>query len=173
MIAVLNHASPEVLPALAIGAFAGVRTQERIRLTWEDIDLKRGMLTVGEEDSKTASRRTIKMEPCLQAWLAPFEGRRGPIYHGIATSFCREVRMTCLAAGMTKAPKNGTRHSFASYHVAKYNDAEKVRAAMGHSTARVLYENYRELVHPDEAHRYFNIFPPAPVPNVVPMDVAA
>jgi integrase len=165
--AVLNHSSPQILPLVAIGAFAGVRTQERIRLTWEDLDIRRGVLTVGEEDSKTASRRTIVMEPNLKAWLLPFQGLTGRIYHGHVNSFLVELRQTCKAAGLAKVPKNGLRHSFASYHVGKYDNAEKVRAALGHSTAALLYSNYRELVSPEEAERYFNIFPPAQPGNIV------
>ena len=47
--AVLSRANPRILPLVVIGAFSGVRTQERIRLNWEDMDLRRGTLTVGEE----------------------------------------------------------------------------------------------------------------------------
>jgi integrase len=167
---VLDLAGPELLPALVIGAFSGVRTQERIKMTWEEIDIKRGYLTVSKGKAKTAGRRTIKMEPCLQAWLAPFHGRTGLIFDdGDVHKFVREMNKACAEAGMKKAPKNGLRHSFASYHVAKYNDAEKLRADMGHTTARVLFANYRELVHPDDAERYFAIFPPQAADNVVSM----
>jgi hypothetical protein len=43
---------------------------------------------------------------------------------------------------------------------------------MGHSTARVLYETYREMVSPEEGNRYFNIFPPEAATNIVPMAAA-
>ena len=144
---------------------------ERVRLLWEDLDIRRGVLTVGSEDAKTAARRTIKMEPCLQAWLSPFAGLSGLIFDGNDLKFCSQLRNLCKAVGMKKAPKNGLRHSFASYHVAKYQDAERVRGdlGLGHSTAGLLFANYRELVSPEEAERYFNIFPPSPAQNIVSM----
>src|ERR1700730_5959091 len=172
--AVLEHAretNSEALPLIAIGAFAGVRTMERVRLLWEDRAIRGGFLTVGSEDAKTAARRTIKMEPCLQAWLSPFAGLSGLIFDGNDLKFCSQLRNLCKAVGMKKAPKNGLRHSFASYHVAKYQDAERVRGdlGLGHSTAGLLFANYRELVSPEEAERYFNIFPPSPAQNIVSM----
>jgi hypothetical protein len=65
--------------------------------------------------------------------------------------------------------ENGLRHSFASYHLAKYQDAERLRGDLGHSTAHLLFTNYRELAEPEEAEQYFSIMPPAPAENIVAM----
>ena len=40
--AMLAAASPEVIPAIVIGAFAGLRTAELMRLVWSHIDIARG-----------------------------------------------------------------------------------------------------------------------------------
>jgi integrase len=168
--AVLDHADPELIPAIVIGCFSGVRTKERSLLEWKDIDIKRGTITVEDEDCKTAMNRTIKMEPCLQAWLAPYQGRTGAVFAGNDQKLCRQIRQTCKAAGLNKAPKNGCRHSFATYHVAKYENSEAVRAILGHKSVGQLYANYRAMgVKPDQADLYFNIFPPQPAQNVVSM----
>ena len=40
---------------------------------------------------------------------------------------------------------------------------------MGHVTPHMIFNHYREIVTPEEAERYWNIFPPKPAENIVPM----
>jgi integrase len=170
---VLAHMDVVVLPAFLIGVFAGVRTAERQRMTFEDIDIPRGCVTVKKHKAKTAQARTIRMEHCLKAWLLPFHGKTGRIFAGSLSLFRVHVTAACKAAGMETVPKNGCRHSFATYHVAKYEDAEKLRAIMGHMSAGMLFANYRaEGVQQEEGERYFSIFPPALAENIVQLAAA-
>jgi len=173
----LNAAAADMLPLIAIGAFAGVRSAELVRLEWNDLDIPRGFVTVQARRAKTTRRRTIRMEPCLQAWLSPFIGKTGRIFDNnaaeLAERFNQKLSAIASEAGIERWPNNGLRHSFASYHCAKYQDAEKLRGDMGHTSAKLIFSTYRELVHPDEAERYFAIFPPAQAENVVPMAQAS
>jgi integrase len=168
----LDCATPEVLPLIAIGAFAGVRTAELLRLDWKDADLTRGFLNVDAEKSKSARRRLIKMEPCLIAWLSPYAGKTGLILPVNVFQYLHLVRQTCKAAGITAWPKNGLRHSFASYHLAKHQDAPRLALDMGHVSPHMIFNHYREIVTPEEAERYWQIFPPQPAQNVVPMQAS-
>jgi integrase len=169
----MNVAAPEILPMIAMGAFAGIRTAELLRVTWQDVDLSRGYLDIPASKSKTASRRNIKMEPNLFAWLSPNAGHKGPIFNGKVHSFLYQMRQTGKKAGLVKLPNNGLRHSFCSYHLAKYLDAARLALIMGHTTTKLIFSTYREVIKvPPEADRYFAIMPPTQPTNVISMQVA-
>jgi integrase len=70
-------------------------------------------------------------------------------------------------ADLARWPKNGLRHSFASYRLAAIHDAPRVAAELGHTGPQMLYSTYRELVLPEEAERYWKIEPAAEAGNVV------
>jgi integrase len=76
----LAAAPPKLIPPLVIGAFAGLRASEVLRLDWQDVDLVRGLIHVASHKTKTARRRLVTIEPNLAAWLAPFAGRKGKVY---------------------------------------------------------------------------------------------
>lgn len=78
--AVLAHMDVVALPAFLIGVFAGVRTAERQRMTFEDIDIPRGGVTVKKHKAKTAQASvTSTSSPLPQPRTSspsPREGRR-------------------------------------------------------------------------------------------------
>jgi integrase len=166
--ALLDAADSEILPMVAISAFAGVRTAELLRLTWAEVNLATGYIEIKKAKSKTASRRLIPIQPNLKAWLAPYSGMTGPIWNGDVNSFMRARAKLVTAAGVDW-PKNSARHSFCSHHIAWYQNEKKLRNDMGHSTEALIFSTYRELVSPAEGERYFNVYPPTTATNVVAM----
>ena len=71
MAELLAVATPEVVPFLAIGAFAGVRHAELQRLDWANVKREGDLIEIRAGKAKTASRRVIPILPNLRAWLAP------------------------------------------------------------------------------------------------------
>lgn len=151
-----NCIGHDVLPMLAIGAFAGLREAEIQRLDWSEVDLARGHIDVKAAKAKSARRRIVPIQPNLALWLQPYTGITGAVVPGGARRKLARVRG---AAKLASWPNNGLRHSFASYRLAATNDAATVAAELGHSTSQMLYSTYRELARPEEAERYWKIEP--------------
>jgi integrase len=161
-----NRDAPDVIPMLAIGAFAGLRDAEIKRLDWSEVDLARGHIEVKAAKAKSARRRIVPMQPNLSAWLRPYSEMKGRLVPFGARGKVERARK---AAGLARWPQNGLRHSFASYRVAAIEDAPRVAAELGHTTPQLLYSTYRELVLPEEAKRYWSISPITDATNVIPL----
>ena len=151
-----NRLFSELVPALAIGAFSGLRDAEIKRLEWSEIDLVRGFIEVKASKAKTARRRIIEIQPNLAAWLRPYRNMAGRVVPPNARNKLDVIRKE---AGLRRWPKNGLRHSFASYRLAATHDAPRVASELGHTSPQMLYGVYRELVRPEEAERYWKIAP--------------
>jgi integrase len=171
--ALLNAASnvaSDVLPMLAIGAFAGLREAEIQRLDWHEIDLARGHIEVKAAKAKSARRRIVPIQPNLSGWLRPYAGRSGRV---VPPGRRRKLDRVRKSAGLGRWPQSGLRHSFASYRLAAIHDAPRVAAELGHTSPQMLYSTYRELVLPIEAERYWKIAPRGETPNVVAFTASA
>lgn len=152
--ALLEHSAAELVPFVAIGAFAGLRAAELERLDWREIDLQSGLIEVTASKAKSARRRFVRIQPNLMTWLNPhaqLSGRVAPIN-------CRKIMdAACEAARIVEWPANALRHSFASYHLAHFNDAAALALEMGHKNADLIFDHYRQLVKPKQAERYWSI----------------
>jgi integrase len=151
-----SSVAPDVVPMLAIGAFAGVRDAEIKRLDWHEIDLVRGHIEIKRAKAKSARRRIISIQPNLAAWLRPYRAMKGRLIPEGHRSSLERVRKK---AKLTRWPKNGLRHSFASYRLAATHNAPLVASELGHTSPQMLYSTYRELVLPEEAERFWKIVP--------------
>jgi len=162
-----QRAEPTVLPMLAIGAFAGLRDAEVKRLDWSEVDLVRAHIEVKAAKAKSARRRIIPIQPNLAAWLAPYSEKKGMV---VPVNARKKLDAARKAAGLTLWPKNGLRHSFASYRLAAIHDAPRVAAELGHTSPQMLYSTYRELVLPEDAERYWKLTPDTKTENVISLN---
>lgn len=168
--------NPDFVPALAIGAFAGIRSAEIERLEWANVHLQERYIEVTAANAKTASRRIVPVQDNLAAWLAAYAHRKGKVWSGGHQGFHQAQQETAAATG-TKDQKpvewrvNGLRHSYASYRYGQIQDAGRLAGEMGNS-ASVVFSRYRELVRPADAGRWFNVKPESPS-NVVALPAAA
>jgi integrase len=154
----------DVVPMLAVGAFAGLRDAEIKRLDWSEVDLARGHIEVKAAKAKSARRRIIQIQANLAEWLRSFAAMKGSV---VPEGARRKLDRVRKAAGLAIWPQNGLRHSFASYRLAATHDAPRVASELGHTSPQMLYSTYRELVLPEEAERYWKLVPEVKAENVV------
>lgn len=153
----------DLVPWLAIRAFAGVRYYEMSRLHWEDIQRETNLIVLDSHITKTSVRRIIPLQPNLKAWLEPYTDRTGPIvtYGNIGNAYDDLLKAVDLPTR-----HNALRDSYASYRMAQTGyDKFKVAQECGNSPAR-LEASYRALRTPDGmiitpavADTYFSIRP--------------
>jgi len=156
--ALLEACPREILPAVAIGMFAGLRASEIARLDWRSIDLDRRFIEVAAAKSKTAQRRLVTISDNLHTWLAPFRAISGEVRLP-SSAYRRRFAKALKTAGFESWPHNALRHSFASYYLAHHQDAVKTALELGHTESRTLFAHYRELVKLEDAKAYWKIFP--------------
>jgi integrase len=154
----LAAAPADLRPVLAIGAFSGLRTSELLKLTWAEVNLSRGFIEIVAAKAKSARRRLVKIEPNLVEWLAPCDGSSGKLWPHNEVRYHVSARRLARELGL-EWPANGLRHSYASYHLARFEDAGRTALQMGHTTSHLIFEHYRELVSPQDAQRYWEIRP--------------
>ena len=66
--------------------------------------------------------------------------------------------------------RNGLRHSYISYRVAQTQNVAQTALEAG-NTPKIIFSNYRELVKPADAVKWFGIEPEVPE-NVIQVPVA-
>lgn len=151
----LAVARPEMVPYLALGAFAGLRTAEIERLDWSDVKFDRGHVEITAGKAKTASRRLVPILPALRAWLETHRKDEGPVVP--FANMAKQVVALSAAAGVPWK-HNALRHSFVSYRLAVLQDTARVALEAGNSP-QIIFSHYRELVTPQEADAWFKILP--------------
>jgi integrase len=162
----LTHAPSKLVPFFALGAFAGLRTQEIVRLEWQDIRFKQSVIEVSAAKAKTASRRLVPILPALREWLEPLQKSCGPVLEFCSYTAFDYARSRFCELGIQENGKtvefqwksNALRHSYASYRLAKIKNAAEVALEMGNSPS-MLFRNYRELVTEQAADEWFSILP--------------
>jgi hypothetical protein len=131
-------------------------------MSWHQVDLKRKLITVPENISKTGEERKIPIQPNLAAWLAPQTQATGFI---LPREHCQRVddllKAGKVAAGLWPwSPRfqNALRKSFCSYHYEMFGSADRTAEYAGHNI-RTLIKTYRHAVAHEEAERFWGIYP--------------
>ena len=161
----LDATEPSVLPFIAVGMFAGLRTSERDLIEWKHFifDDAEPYIDIPKSISKTGERRLVPVQPALMAFLAPFvkkQGRIVPLTCNGNVAYQNAWERSVKAAGLWPWSEGRLRDSFCSYRYRATGSAEMTAEEDGHSI-QVMIDRYRKLVTKEAAERFWAIRPGA------------
>ena len=145
MKALLTLDLPDPVRALLLlGGFAGLRTEEVLRMSWDNVDTKTGQIHVPPgvmKDSGGYDQRIVDFTEPLKRRLAWLKDREGKIIPMASETFHSHKRRACLPV-LSEWPDNCLRHSFATYHLARGKSASLTAFQMGHTSAAMVQRVY-------------------------------
>jgi integrase len=159
----------ELLPFLACAGLAGMRTAELLPtfvgdevLQWSDVLWEKRLLHVRPEVAKqtrrkSGDRRYPPIEPALAHWTEPHRKDAGPIVSCSKYYFLKRMRALFIQSEVLPV-RNGLRHSFASYWLARTGQEGVGRLAviLGCSEA-VAKRHYVSTLEPGDGDAWFGI----------------
>jgi integrase len=158
----LNAATEDIRPIIALGAFAGIRSAELERLDWSHVKLATGYIILNSDVTKTKQRRVIPISENLKRWLTPLAKDSGPVWTKTPVFMYERFRDAAKATAKdgeeskVEWRQNALRHSFCSYRLAQTQDAAKTAVEAGNSP-RMISRHYLELVTPEQAAAWFSV----------------
>jgi integrase len=163
---ILANIDKKMIPFIALGAFAGIRTEEIFRMRWEMIDFKKGFILMDRGFTKTRRRRVVPINNTLRSWLLPLHKRKGAIFPYRNSQELGNALRAAWPRDKDEKPlverrRNALRHSYGTYRFAELQDEQKVSAEMGNSPQE-LREHYAELATPEDAETWFAVERPTP-----------
>lgn len=161
-----------LLPYFVLGFFCGVRPEGELRkLEWSAVDWHRGRLNIPAHVAKGGKRaRPIDIPENALAWLAAYRSRSGAVEGNVLALTNKQLRDARAVANKIAGARwiqDGMRHSFATYHVALYDDPITTGLRMGHLGTLMMGRHYVAGVHKEEGAKYFAIAPRELPENVV------
>ncbi|MEI7912478.1 MAG: hypothetical protein WCK77_22850 [Verrucomicrobiota bacterium] len=170
--AIVNHA-PAIVPFWAVRTFAGIRESEAVRMDWTMVDLTNNKINLPATATKTGVPRVVEIQPALAAFLAPYAKKAGPL--APQTEMARRYALTQAKPAMPEGfapPSNWARHTFATMHLHRFQDAGKTSLQLGHGgSPEMLHAHYASFATEAEAIAFWEIRPqtlPQPA-NIVSM----
>ena len=136
--------SDHVRALLLLGGFAGLRTEEVERMSWENVNVKTGQIHVppgAMKDSGGYDQRIVDFTEPLKrrgAWISKQKGKIIPV----ASETLHTHRRAACAPVLAEWPDNCLRHSFATYHLARAKNAGLTAYQMGHTSSSMVQRVY-------------------------------
>ena len=172
LLRVAEESDRDMLPALTMGLFAGLRRSELFTLDWSEIDPEHRTIEVKGIKAKTRQRRLVTVADNLLMWLSPHRKTSGAVTpERNIDVFSERLHELAVKAEITTWPHNAMRHSYGSYFLGKTKDENLTASEMGNSP-EVIIKHYRPLVRDADVTRYWHLAPgnvPVESPTTPPL----
>lgn len=178
--ALMNACPREIIPAVAVQLFAGLRKAEAERLDWSDIDFQRDTIRVKQRKGTKTQREVLRFAPLLptlRAWLEPHRLLAGPIFP-LSTRKQRKGEVSGqiyrkgfeaarTAAKIEAWDENTLRHCFGSYRYSSISDLARVAAEMGHTKTSTTLNHYVNARTHEDSEAFWAVVPGGAKPGKV------
>jgi len=162
--------SPELVPAVALWLFSGIRRSEIARVSWPQINraLRTGYVELEARQTKTGQERAVPICSNLREWLFQYRKESGTVMppYWLEPTKSAEDRLAELPRFIARKTgvvwrDNAPRHSFASYHFKLNRDHGETIKAMGTSLRHFErhYWNKTRVISKENAADWFNVRP--------------
>jgi integrase len=141
----------EFVDYVRVLALTGAREQEAIKVSWDDVDFDRKLITIGADaDTKNRECRHVDFNADLEAHLKEMQGRRAPDSKWLfpspqrgdkdkrAKTFRESLLLVRDAAKMPNFGFHDCRHHFIGYSVMSGIDFMTIARWVGHKDGGVL-----------------------------------
>jgi integrase len=162
--AMLTNADLELLPFLTLGFYCGIRHAELLKIQWQDVLIQDAKVYIRATVSKTRKKRFPPLPQNAVAWLNLCNPQPAPTDFIVPLTVNQLRLLRCknyeIATGTKGAifPKNALRRTFASNHIAAFEDYDKTSLILGH-TSHEMSAQYMQGIPKASALAYFQIFP--------------
>jgi len=151
----IECAAPHLKPILKLALITGMRRGEILKMKWNDINLRLGMIRIPVENSKTKRERFIPIDTNLTIELDSIERKSDYVFLNNWTRDHRKnvneaFKTACERAGIPSGRKAGlTFHDLrhlAAYRLVKVTDIVTASKILGHASIQMTMR----YVHPTE-----------------------
>lgn len=124
---------PRLYPVVACALLTGMRRGEMLGLTWDNVNLERGMIYILR--SKSGKPREVPITGKLREILLGLEPKQsGFVFDLPVTMLRKHFDKAVKTAGIVDFCFHDLRHTFASHFIMRTNDLPTLQAILGHST---------------------------------------
>jgi integrase len=140
---VCKELAPDTRLQVLVACYSGARRSELIRMSWEDIDWKRGVMLIHGTKTKK-SRRYLPLPAALRQALQPLRKAHGPILAPFGNIY-REINRACRKVGIRRFSLNDCRRTFASWMLQEGVPLYDVAKLLGHGSIAMVQQVYGHL----------------------------